>query len=94
MVILDFRKEFLSMREIDKIVTHIRSGETDRQRLGMEIEHFVFDENYRTIPFGELSGVIRTAAAANGWETMTEGPLTIGCRSKDYTVTLEPAGQF
>ena len=82
------------MREIDKIVSHIRSGETDRQRLGMEIEHFVFDENYRTIPFGELSGVIRTAASTKDWETMTEGPLTIGCRSKDYTVTLEPAGQF
>ena len=82
------------MKEIDKIVQHIRSGETDRKRLGMEIEHFVFDENYRTIPFGELSDVIRTAAEENGWETMTEGPLTIGCRSEDYTVTLEPAGQF
>ena len=42
------------------IAEYIRSGETDSQGLGLEIEHFIVNDEGVQIGFDEISGLIRT----------------------------------
>ena len=46
------------MSLLQKIYDYIKSGETDTENLGLEIEHFVVDENGAQIGFDEVASLI------------------------------------
>ena len=39
----------VNMNNVDKIVTFIEEGKNTFQRIGLELEHFVCDKDYRAI---------------------------------------------
>ena len=47
------------MSLIKEISDYIRSGETSSQKLGLEIEHFVINENGIQIDFHQISDMIK-----------------------------------
>ena len=46
----------------EDIVSYIQSGESDDKNLGLEIEHFVVDENGNQIGFDEITDLIETVS--------------------------------
>ena len=43
------------MNNIDKIVSFMESGQKTSQRIGLELEHFVCDRDYRVISYPEMA---------------------------------------
>ncbi|MGX8679910.1 MAG: hypothetical protein ACSW8B_00815, partial [bacterium] len=46
------------MSLLQNIYDYIKTGETDTENLGLEIEHFVVDKNGHQIGFDEISALI------------------------------------
>ncbi len=82
----------LSIKE--DIVTYLREGEKKGYDLGLEIEHFVVDDNGMPIEFEELSGLIDEICKRTGGEELYTDNLLVGYTTEDYTITLEPSCQF
>ncbi len=82
------------MTDREIIVNFIREGETDEQRLGLELEHFILNEMEEGIEFEVLSELIRMTGERLGARlTVTDGHV-VGYDTGDYTVSVEPACQF
>lgn len=54
------------MSLIKEISDYIRSGETSSQKLGLEIEHFVINENGIQIDFHQISNLIKKVGDSIG----------------------------
>ncbi len=55
------------------ISEYIRSGETDSQNLGLEIEHFIINDEGVQIDFHEISHLINQVGKAIGAENYLYG---------------------
>ena len=78
----------------EDIVEYIRSGETTGQALGLEIEHFVVNDEGIQIGFDEVTGLIREIAEKLSARIIYMDGYPVGYVTDGYSVTLEPACQF
>ncbi len=79
---------------LNDISNYIREGETNNQNLGLEIEHFVVDDQGNQIGFHEISELISQVAESSGAEIVMMDGYPAGYLTDTYTVSLEPACQF
>ncbi|MDO4622781.1 MAG: glutamate-cysteine ligase family protein [Eubacteriales bacterium] len=82
------------MSIIEDVKAYLQSGEKNSQDIGLEIEHFVVDENGDQIGFDLVTRLIEERIAENHAKPyITDGHI-VGYDTGEYTVTLEPACQF
>ena len=79
---------------LQAIADYIRSGESNDKNLGLEIEHFVVDENGDQIGFEEISNLIFEVANQLGAEIHYMDGYPVGYYNGRYATSLEPACQF
>ena len=87
----------ISTREtqmLQAISDYIRSGETEAESLGLEIEHFVVDGNGNQIPFDEISYLVNQVGRDLGAEILHTDGHAVGYLTDKYSITLEPSCQF
>ena len=78
----------------EDIVEYIRSGETSGQALGLEIEHFVVNDEGIQIGFDEVTDLIAEVAEELKAKVIYMDGYPVGYVTGGYSVTLEPACQF
>ncbi len=78
---------------INKIVDYIKAGASDKQTLGVELEHFVVDDELKPASYDILNNILLSAAKEGG-NVVFEGDNAIGLQTKDYAISLEPACQL
>ena len=78
----------------EDIVEYIRSGETAVQALGLEVEHFVVNDEGIQIGFDEVTELIREVAERLSAKVIYMDGYPVGYVTDGYSVTLEPACQF
>ena len=78
----------------EDIVEYIRSGETTVQALGLEVEHFVVNDDGIQIGFDEVTELIREVADKLSAKVIYMDGYPVGYVTDGYSVTLEPACQF
>ncbi len=82
------------MGYLQDIYDYMKNGESETENLGLEIEHFVVDENGVQIRFEEISSLIEQVGREEGAEIMFVDGYPAGYYNGKYSVTLEPACQF
>ncbi|MBQ7274686.1 MAG: hypothetical protein IJR15_04435 [Clostridiales bacterium] len=82
------------MSLIKEISDYIRSGETSSQKLGLEIEHFVINENGIQIDFHQISEMIKEVGEKIGAKLVYMDGYPVGYIADEYTTSLEPSCQF
>lgn len=82
------------MSLLQNIYDYIKSGETDTENLGLEIEHFVVDENGAQIGFDEVTSLIDCVRRELGAEIIYTDGYSVGYTNEKYSVSLEPSCQF
>lgn len=76
------------------ISDYIRSGESRNKDLGLEIEHFVVNENGDQIGFEEISNLIFEVGNRLGADIHYMDGYPVGYYNGEYATSLEPACQF
>lgn len=76
------------------IKEYIRKGESDSKGLGLEIEHFVINDEGIQIGFHEVSSLIDSVAKDLNAEVIYMDGYPVGYLTDEYSITLEPACQF
>ena len=76
------------------IVDYIRSGETNDQSLGLEIEHFIVNDQGIQIGFDEVTELIGKVARKLSAKVIFIDGYPVGYVTPGYSITLEPACQF
>ena len=79
---------------LQAISDYIRSGETEAESLGLEIEHFVVDRWGNQIPFEEISYLVNQVGRDLGAEILHTDGHAVGYLTDKYSITLEPSCQF
>lgn len=82
------------MSLIKEISDYIRSGETSSQKLGLEIEHFVINENGIQIDFHQISEMIKEVGEKIGAKLVYMDGYPVGYVTDEYSTSLEPSCQF
>ena len=82
------------MSLIKEIAQYIREGETESERLGLEVEHFVVNDEGRQIGFEEVSALILAVSTLLGAKTHYMDGYPVGYATEKYSVSLEPSCQF
>ena len=82
------------MRFLEDISAYIKSGESDDENLGLEIEHFVINDEGTQMGFHEISTLISQVARSIGAEIFYMDSFPVGYYTGEYSITLEPACQF
>lgn len=73
---------------------YIRKGESYEKGLGLEIEHFVVNDEGVQIGFHEVSELIEKMAQILNAELIYMDGYPVGYVTGEYSITLEPACQF
>lgn len=82
------------MKNINKICEFFKEGMSRKQMLGVELEHFVCDENYNMISYEELCKAMRKAEQISKGRLIYDEGQIIGMACDRYGLSLEPAGQL
>lgn len=82
------------MAFLEEIADYIRKGESPEKNLGLEIEHFVVDDNGDQIGFEEISNLIFEVGNRLGAEIHYMDGYPVGYYNGEYATSLEPACQF
>ena len=82
------------MGTLNDIYEYVRSGETDKERLGLEIEHFIVNEVGVQITFEEITPLIEKVGRETGAKLLYVDGHVVGYANGKYSVTLEPSCQF
>ena len=82
------------MDNVELIKNYILSGSNDNKRLGVEVEHFVFDDDFNIITEEKMSDVLIKASDILNAKLKYENGFAIELDTGDYTVTLEPGVQL
>ena len=81
-------------QNIQKIVTYITAGANDRQRLGLELEHLIYNDEYQVIPYEQMVACLEQLMQKNsGKPYMLDGKL-LGVEADGYALSLEPGCQL
>jgi glutamate--cysteine ligase len=84
----------VNMNNVDKIVTFIEEGKNTFQRIGLELEHFVCDKDYRAISYAEISECLEEICQTLQGRLYKEQEHILGIVCEGFTVTLEPGCQL
>lgn len=82
------------MSLIKDISDYIRKGESSSKKLGLEIEHFIVDDNGVQIDFHTISDLIKKVGDDLGAKIIYMDGYPVGYQIKGYATSLEPACQF
>lgn len=82
------------MSYINEISEYIRSGESNDRNLGLEIEHFIVNDEGYQIGFHEISELIDKVGRELGAEIIYIDHLPVGYYTGEYSTSLEPSCQF
>jgi glutamate--cysteine ligase len=82
------------MNFTEEIYKYIRNGESQSKNLGLEIEHFVVNEEGRQIGFELISPLIKKVGDSINARIIYMDGYPVGYHNGRYSVTLEPACQF
>ena len=78
----------------EEISSYIRSGESDSENLGLEIEHFVINDKGQQMEFHEISSLIKEVGTDLGADIIYMDGYPVGYYTGEYSTSLEPACQF
>lgn len=87
-------KNMNNKHNIDKIVSYIEEGQNTFRRIGLELEHFVCDQDYNAISYAEISECLEEMCQALQGRLYKEQEHTLGIICEGFTVTLEPGCQL
>ena len=82
------------MSYLNDISEYIRSGESDDTNLGLEIEHFIVNDEGIQIGFHEISELIDKVGRELGAEVIYIDHFPVGYYTGEYSTSLEPSCQF
>lgn len=77
-----------------EISEYIRSGESEDKNLGLEIEHFIVNDQGIQMEFHEISELIDKVGKSIGAEIVYMDGYPVGYYTGEYATSLEPACQF
>lgn len=89
-----FTKGYGIMSTLHDIYEYVRSGETEKEQLGLEIEHFIVNEVGVQITFDEITPLIEKVGRETGAKLLYVDGHVVGYANDKYSVTLEPSCQF
>ncbi len=79
---------------IQKIVTYITEGANEWHRLGLELEHLIYNEEYQVIPYEQMASCLEQfAEKVGGKPYLLDGKL-LGVEADGYALSLEPGCQL
>ncbi|MCR4717470.1 MAG: hypothetical protein K5656_09835 [Lachnospiraceae bacterium] len=78
----------------DDIKNYIQAGESNSEKLGLEIEHFVVDDDGNQIGFDLISVLIKEVADSIGADLLYTDGYVVGYVTDEYSITIEPSCQF
>ncbi len=82
------------MDRVDSIVKYIKSGATGQQRVGLELEHFIYNEEYEMISYPEMAECLEEICEKAGGKAFRIDGRIYGIFCMDYNVSIEPACQL
>lgn len=82
------------MNRIDSIVNYIKTGATDQQRVGLELEHFICNDEYEMISYPEMAECLEEICEKAGGKAFRQGGRIYGIFCMDYNISIEPACQL
>ncbi len=84
----------LAEMNIRKISEYFRAGCKERTncKIGVEIEHFVLDENNKNAGYAQIARMLREAYYHA--DVYYENNVFLGCETAEYLISLEPAAQL
>ena len=82
------------MNNIEIIKQYILSGINDKQRIGLELEHFVYDDDYHVIDYECMKKCLVEMAKRENGVLIQEEDKIYGFVAKNYSVSLEPGLQL
>ena len=82
------------MSRVDSIVNYIKSGACDLQRVGLELEHFVYNDGYEVISYSEMAECLDEICEKAGGEAFRLDGRIYGIFCMDYNISIEPACQL
>ena len=82
------------MNFLEDISNYIRSGESRDENLGLEIEHFIINDEGVQMGFHEISNLIDQVGRSLGAEIIYMDSYPVGYYTGEYSTSLEPACQF
>ncbi len=81
-------------QNIGKICDYFKSGEKALQQLGVEVEHFICDENYNTPTYEQVCEFILKAQKITNGQLWAEDGHVLGIYCDEYMISLEPSCQL
>lgn len=82
------------MTMLQDIRNYIKSGESTNKELGLEIEHFIINDEGNQIGFEEISNLIYKIGTDIGAEIHYMDGYPVGYYTGEYSTSLEPSCQF
>ena len=81
-------------QNIQKIVTYITDGANEKRRLGLELEHLIYDEQYHVIPYEQMVACLEQLAQKTGGKPYILDGRLLGVEMDSYALSLEPGCQL
>ena len=82
------------MNRIESIVNYINKGSTDQRRVGLELEHFIYNDEYEMISYPEMAKCLEEICEKAGGKAFRIGGKVYGIFCMDYNVSIEPSCQL
>lgn len=82
------------MNNIDRITEYIHSGKNPFHRIGLELEHFVCDQDYNVISYPEMALCLEEACRLLQGRPFQEQDHIFGVFCDEFSLSLEPGCQL
>jgi len=82
------------MSKVESVVNYIKSGACDLQRVGLELEHFVCNDEYEMISYPEMAECLEEICAKAGGKAFRQDGKIYGIFCMDYNISIEPSCQL
>lgn len=82
------------MNNIDRIKEFIEDGKNTSRRIGLELEHFVCDQDYRVISYPEMAQCLEKICEILQGRPVREHGEILGILCENFTLSLEPGCQL
>lgn len=82
------------MSRVESIVKYIESGATSLQRVGLELEHFIYNDAYEVISYSQMQSVLEEICVKSGGEAYRQDGNIFGIFCMDYNISIEPSCQL
>ncbi len=82
------------MNKVESIVNYIKSGATEQRRVGLELEHFICNDEYEMISYAEMAECLEEICEKSGGKAFRIDGKIYGIFCMDYNISIEPACQL